>query len=459
MKLFCALNKSSLEGSCAQVASHRPSKKLRYVILGLFLSMSWQAIADNAPRHFPPGTHKIFISDISGVRSKLLEKIAPIVEKSIDQGLYPGAVILASHRGHIIYRGVFGNRSIIPTVEPMTFRTIFDVASLTKPVVTTTAIMQLVEQGKLDIDLPVGCYWPAFSHNGKQGITTRELLTHTSGLAPDLTFTENIQGKISEFGENDVYSRVEQQHLTHPPGTVFIYSDINFIALGHLVEIISHEPLNDYATKHIFQPLDMDRSFYRPPAQYKNEIAPTQMISGKLRWGQVHDDTVYFMGGVSGMAGLFSDAADLGRFAQCLVNGGRLSSGDKSNSKYLLGPLTILKMITPQTPANMADIHGLGWDIDTRYSNRGILFPINSYGHTGWTGTSLWIDPNTETWLVILTSRTHPSPAPVNPLIHDRKAIANIIAGSIVDISIKNNLKKMTNTGKGELTRAYSPRN
>lgn len=414
-------------------------KSLFLFLLILIVSVS-QA---QSTRHFPSGMRDIFIPEVIGVRNNLLQNIAPIVERSINKGLYPGAVIIAAHRGNVIYRGVFGNQRILPNVIPMKANTIFDVASLTKVVVTTTSVMQLVERGKLDLDAPVGHYWPAFNHSGKENVTIRELLTHTSGLPADLTFAKSDHpSKISAI------KGVEHQALLHPPGTVFKYSDVNFVALGHLVEIISGESLDDYSKNHIFKPLGMKRTFYLPPFEFKREIAPTEIIEGKLRWGEVHDATAYLMGGVSGMSGLFSDAQDLGIFAQCLLNGGRIPGTEK---KYLLGPLTIAKMTTPQTPLYMADIHGLGWDIDSKYSNRGVLFTVNSYGHTGFTGTSMWLDTTTQTWLIILTSRTHPSPAHDNPLIQDRKAIANIVAASITDVPLIN----LKNTEKGELTRAY----
>lgn len=434
--------------------------RIRYVFVALLLLMTFIVQAEDASRHFPKGVHDVEIPEVHGVRTSLLQNIAPIVEHSIKTGLYPGAVILASHHGHIIYRGVFGSRRIVPDKAPMTFNTIFDIASLTKVLVTTTAIMQLVEKGKIDLDSPVGNYWPAFNHHGKDIITVRQLLTHTSGLPAEVNFvksnqptTDSKQDSLPADGKTRALKGVEQQALVNTPGTVFKYSDVNFVALGRLVEIISGEQLDEYAEAHIFQPLGLRHTFYSPSEELKNEIAPTQIVDGKLRWGTVHDDTVYLMGGVAGMAGVFSTAADLGTFAQCLLNGGRIHSHNhQKKARYLLGPLTIYKMTSPQTPRQMTDIHGLGWDIDTRYSNRGVLFPIKSFGHTGFTGTSLWIDPTTQTWLVILTSRTHPTPATVNPLIYDRKAIANIIAGSLTDVPSKH----LNNTGNGELARAFN---
>lgn len=392
---------------------------------------------------FPKGTSTVSIPNVRGVRAHLLKNISTIVKKSISEGNYPGAIILAAHRGQLIYKGVFGNRRIVPNVAPMRFNTIFDVASLTKVVVTTPAIMQLVEKGKIDLDDPVAKYWPAFALNGKERVTIRELLTHTSGLPADITVVP----------PEDAIHQIQQLKLSYSPGTAFVYSDVNFIVLAHLVKVITGERIDQYAKKHIFKPLRMKKTFFLPPSNLCNDIAPTEIVDDKLRWGQVHDPTAYSMEGIAGNAGLFSTANDLSIYAQSLLNGGRIPHlSSKQKNSHFLGPLTILKMITPQTPSNMLSIRGLGWDIDSSFSNRGVLFPINSFGHTGWTGTSMWIDPSTQTWLIILTSRTHPKPSSSNHLIEDRRAIANIVAASITDV----NFSKQRNTTLGELKRGYT---
>jgi serine-type D-Ala-D-Ala carboxypeptidase len=380
------------------------------------------------------------------VRTDLLPIIAKIVNQSIARGEYPGAVVLAAHQGHIIYRGVFGNRRIVPDVAPMKFDTIFDMASLTKVLATTPAIMQLIEEEKIDLDAPVVVYWPSFGANGKQGITIRELLTHTSGLAPDLPDTN---GKI--IGAAETLQQIEKLKPLHPPGTTFVYSDINFYILGHLVEKISGQTLREYTRQHIFKVLSMKDTEFLPAASLQDRIAPTEIIRKQLRWGAVDDPGTYAMGGVSGAAGLFSDASDIGTYLDCLTRGGLVNAKNSKKPTYLLGPLTILKMTSPQTLPTLTEIRGLGWDIDSPYANRGVLFPTRSFGHTGWTGTSVWLDPVTKTWLIILTSRVHPTPAAFNKLIQDRREIANIIAASITDVNVANQI----NTGAGELSRAY----
>lgn len=409
----------------------------------LFFSIFPITPIDAKESHFPAGTSDITIPVVNGVRTDLLKNIAPLIKQSIAEGKYPGAIILVSHHGHIIYRGIFGSRRILPNVAPMNFNTIFDIASLTKVVATTPAVMQLVEQGKIELDAPVTQYWPAFGAHGKETVTIRELLTHTSGLPADIS--------LPGHGETQILQQITQLTLNHPAGTKYLYSDINFIVLAYLVERISHESFSVYTHNHIFKLLGMKNTSFLPSPRLRHRIAPTEIINHQLRWGTVHDPMAYAMGGVSGNAGLFSTATDLGLYAQCLLNNGRIPTMKNHPPQYLMGPLTVLKMTTPQTSEAVDGERCLGWDRDSAYSNRGILFPIRSFGHTGWTGTSIWIDPVTQTWIIILTSRTHPIASSNNQIVQDRRTIATIIAASIVDTSVIN----QSNTGKGELARAY----
>lgn len=412
---------------------------LRTLIFIVFFTYSLYAHALS----YPLGTQEIYIADSPNIRQDLLNQIAPVINHGIQSGQYPGAIVLVSHRNQIIYRGVFGNRRIEPNIEALTFDTLFDLASLTKVVATLPAIMQLVENGKISLDDKVSQYWPEFSTYKKDEITIRELLTHTSGLPADI----ELYGDTA-MQRYDVISKVK---LLQPPGSTFIYSDINFIVLARLIELISHESFNAYVQNHIFKPLGMRTTQFLPPVSLRHRIAPTEG-----RCGEVSDPMSYAMGGIAGNAGLFSTASDLEKYANFLLRGGKLSEPMRQGemiSHYLLGPLTILKMTTIQTQPCINDQRGLGWDIDSYYSNRGDLLTLPSYGHSGWTGTSLWIDPNTETWILILTSRTHPHPAAVNILPQDRKKIANIVAGSLIDLSTR----ELSNVGTGELARAYPP--
>lgn len=400
---------------------------LKHILL--LISLIFLAASSHAqPRHFPPGTQSIYIANTPDINPQPLQNIAPLVENAIATGYYPGAVILAAHKGQIIYRGVFGNRRIVPDVAPMRFDTIFDVASLTKVVATTTAVMQLVEQKKLNLNDPVARYWPAFAAQGKSKVTVRELLTHTSGLQEDIPSPELKEilhtdgGPIKPWqGKNAALAEIAQIKLIHAPGTAFTYSDLNFIVLSYLVELRSGEPFAQYTQRHIFQPLGMRATGFLPAASLRDRIAPTEIVAGKLRWGEVHDPTVHLMDGVSGMAGLFSDAEDLGIFAQTLLNGGA----------DILRPGTIKTMSKRQTPRKVPVSYGLGWDKSSEHTPCGALCSTAAYGHTGFTGTSLLIDPKTQTWLIILTSRTHPLPAENNRLILDRRAIADRVAASV----------------------------
>jgi len=322
-----------------------------------------------------------------------LSVIDSIVQEAIRDGQIPGAVVLVGHDGQVIYRKALGERSLEPRREAMTVDTIFDLASLTKVVATTTAVMQLVQKGQIRVNEPVAKYIPEFAENGKEEITIRELLTHFSGLPQDLDLSQPWEGR--EAGLRMAYA----EKPIYAPGSRFLYSDVNFIVLGALVERVSGMSLQDYCEKNIFVPLKMTRTRFLPPASWLPKIAPTQYDEhDKMLRGVVHDPTVRRMGGVAGQAGLFSTADDLAKFAQALLGG-----------STILSPLTVEKMTTPQQPPTSEVLRGFGWDIDSPYSsNRGDLLPVGSFGHTGFTGTSLWIDPTTRTYIIVLTNAVHP---------------------------------------------------
>jgi uncharacterized protein YbbC (DUF1343 family)/CubicO group peptidase (beta-lactamase class C family) len=275
----------------------------------------------------------------------------------------------------------------------MTLDTEFDIASLTKVVATATSVMQLVEQGKVRLNDPVAKYLPQFAQNGKDDITVRELLTHHSGLPEDLDLKSSWEGR--ETALRMAYASTP----IFPPGSRFLYSDINFIALGALVEQVSGESLDRYCAANIFAPLKMQHTRFIPPASWRAKIAPTQYDEhDHMLRGVVHDPTARRMGGVAGNAGVFSTVDDLSKFAQALLA-----------KSPILSSLSVEKMTTPQQPPTSTVLRGLGWDIDSPFSsNRGDLLPVGSFGHTGFTGTSLWIDPSTRTYIIILTNAVHP---------------------------------------------------
>ena len=349
----------------------------KQIYVALLLCIAWCAAA--------------FSQDMSSAPN--LNALDSIVQTSLQNHDMPGAVLLVGHDGHVIYRKAFGNRSLEPKVEPMTVDTIFDMASLTKVIATTTAVMQLEEQGRIRMNDPVVKYIPEFAQNGKSDIAVRDLLTHYSGFAPDIDLTPDFNSREA------AYSLALAATPVAPPETQFIYSDTNFIVLAALVERITGVTLDAYCAKNVFTPLGMSHTRFLPPADWIPQIAPTQYDEhNQMLRGVVHDPRSRRMGGVAGHAGLFSTADDLAKFAQALLDG-----------SPVLSQLVVKKMTSPEQPANMPTLRGFGWDIDSPFStNRGELLPVGSFGHTGFTGTSIWIDPTTRTYIILLTNAVHP---------------------------------------------------
>jgi uncharacterized protein YbbC (DUF1343 family) len=341
------------------------------------------------------------------------------INQAIAQKRLPGAVLIVGHNGQIVYRKAYGDRALVPRTEAMTLDTVFDLASLTKVIATTSSLMKLFEQGRFHLNDRITQYIPEFQ-NGKSDITIRNLFTHFSGLKPDVPLALPWSGY--ETGIRLACTDAP----AGPPGARFVYSDINFVLLGELVHRLSGQMLNDFARENIFQPLGMKNTTFLPPASWIPQIAPTERLAstGVPLRGVVHDPTARNMGGVAGHAGLFSTADDLARFAQMMLDGGEL------DGVRLFNPLTIRKFTEPQSPPDQPILRGLGWDIDSPLSgNRGELFPIGSFGHTGFTGTSIWIDPSTKTYVILLANSVHPAPHPaLTPL---RSEIATIAAASV----------------------------
>ncbi len=364
-----------------------------------------------------------------------LAAVDAVIEQAIHENQIPGAVLLVGHDGHVIYRKAYGSRALEPRREPMTLDTIFDLASLTKVIATTPAVMQLVERGKVRLNDPVAKYLPEFAQNGKEDITVRQLLTHYSGLEPDLDL------KTAWEGKETAYNMAFAETPDEPPGSKFTYSDINFIMLGALVERVSGESLDAYAAQHIFAPLKMTHTRFLPPAGWRARIAPTQYDENDhMLRGVVHDPTARRMGGgVAGHAGLFSTGDDLAKFAQALLNGGGA----------ILSPLSVEKMTRPEQPPSAPVLRGFGWDIDSPFSsNRGDLLPVGSYGHTGFTGTSLWIDPTTKSYIILLTNAVHPRGGNAIAL---RTKVATVVAASLpLTTSEKEALRWESITGYNE---------
>lgn len=340
-----------------------------------------------------------------------LPRLDAAITNAIAAGSLPGGVLWVERSG-VAYHKAFGWRSVEPGREPMSEDTIFDAASLTKVIATTSAIMKLYEQGRVSLDSPVARYIPEFGTLGKEGITLQQLMTHTSGLRPDVSLKEPWTGYVKAIG----LACAERPVST--PGTQLKYSDINFFVLGEVVRRVSGEPLNAYCDREIFQPLGMFDTRFIPcaPIPYpendadqprlsnRSRIAPTELLkTGTVLRGMVHDPTARRMGGVAGHAGLFTTSYDLARFCRMLLGGGML------DGRRILRPETVARMTSPATPPGIP-VRGLGWDIDSPYAGqRGERFPVGGYGHTGWTGTSLWIDPFSQTFVIFLSNRNHPT--------------------------------------------------
>ena len=365
---------------------------------------------------------------------RLRALLDPIMEKAVADGNIPGGVLLVGHNGRIVYRQAFGFRSIEPVRERMTIDTIFDLASLTKCVATTTSIMKLVQEGRVRLNDPVASYLPDFAQNAKQDITLRDLLTHSSGLAPDLDLQTPWTSRDTAF------AMAMAQKPVNPPGSRFVYSDINFEVLGFIVEKVSATSLDEFAQKNVFTPLGMSHTRYLPPEQWIPHIAPTEYDEQhRMLRGIVHDPTARRMGGVAGHAGLFSTADDLSKFARMLLSGSKI-----------LSPQTVEKMTTPQTSPNAASVRGLGWDIDSPFaSNRGELLPVGSFGHTGFTGTSLWIDPTTDSYIILLTSAVHPHVGKSVVSLRSRLATA-VVEGLSLTVRERDKLRLARITGYNE---------
>jgi len=356
--------------------------------------------------------------------SARLAEMDAAVQQAIADKMLPGGVLWLERNG-AAYHKAYGQKALSPSEEPMTEATIFDAASLTKVVATTPAIMLLVERGQVRLDEPLVTYLPEFKGNGKETFTIRQLLTHTSGLRPD------IDTKPPWSGYETAIRLACAEKVAAPPGTAFRYSDINFLLLGEVVRRVSGRNLNEFVAREVYTPLKMRDTGFLPPPDKLARIAPTEKVNDGMLRGTVHDPTARYMGGVAGHAGLFTTAADLARFARMMLNEGEL------DGVRILKPETVRLMTRVQTPESIQARRGLGWDIDSGYSRpRGKLFPLGSYGHTGFTGTSIWIDPFSRTFWIFLSNRVHPDgKGNVLPL---QATLANLAAEAVVGFDFAN---------------------
>jgi CubicO group peptidase (beta-lactamase class C family) len=345
-----------------------------------------------------------------GFRPGGLEAVDAVVEAGVSAQAFPGAVLAVGREGSLVHLRPFGRLSYDADAGGVATDTLYDLASLTKVVVTTTLSMILVDEGKLDLDARVHDWFPAFSGPAKERVTVRQLLTHSGGLLWWAPLYKELQGQKAYV------ERIVAMDLAYEPGTKSVYSDLGIILLGDILERAGGHPFEETARRRVFEPLGMKDAQYRPPAALLPRIAPTENDPwrGRIVRGEVHDENALALGGVAPHAGLFATAADLAHVAQMLLDGG--SSGGRR----------IVSRATVELFTERAGVPGssraLGWDTPTDgegersstpgqagYSSAGSLFSARSFGHTGFTGTSMWMDPERDLYVILLTNRVHPT--------------------------------------------------
>lgn len=347
-----------------------------------------------------------------GMRSERLSHIDPIVEAGLDEKKMPGCVIAIGRHGKIALLRAYGDKRVEPQVEPMTVDTVFDMASITKPVATATSTMVLVEQGKVRIRNRVSEYIPEFGVNGKEKVTIFQLLTHQGGLIPDNAIDDY------NHGLEEAFNRINNLETYVEPGSRFVYTDVGFILLADIIKRTSGLNVHEFSQKHIFEPLGMTETGYLPDDELRSRAAPTEQREGKWMQGEVHDPRAYRLGGIAGHAGLFSTATDLAVYAQMMLNGGTYG-GKRILSKQMVERMTRAYDVSSGT-------RGLGWDKQTGYSsNKAELFSDQAFGHGGFTGTVLWIDPELDMFFIFLSNRVHP----------DGKGSVNSLAGRVATVA------------------------
>ncbi len=350
-------------------------------------------------------------SDV-GMDGRRLSLIDNVVAEGLQYKKMPGCVVLVGYRGHIVFHKAYGHRQLQPDPDLMTVDTVFDMASLTKPIATATSVMLLIESGQIDPDATVAKYIPEFLANGKQDITVRQLLVHTSGLIPDNSIKDYANGPAEAF------KRIHELGTSVEPGVRFMYSDVGFIVLAELVERVSGINVHEFSQQKIFGPLAMTDTGYLPSSSIKPRCAVTQQRDGQWMKGEVHDPRAFALGGIAGHAGLFSTAKDLAIYCQMLINKGHMGGTD------IMKPATVQTMIAAvEVPSGLRTS---GWDMRSPYSsNRGDFFTDSAFGHGGFTGTSMWIDPEQQLFVIFLSNRVHP----------DGSGSVNTLAGRIATIA------------------------
>ena len=360
-----------------------------------------------------------------GMRSDLNAVLDSIMRAGIAGGAAPGGSLAVGRFGRIVHMAGYGRQDTAQKSAPVDENTMYDMASLTKVIATTTAAMMLEEQGQLDLDRTVASYLPEFNAPDKAGITVRMIVTHRGGLEAFAALYKQFKGR------EQYLAQINARPLKSTPGTETVYSDWDFILTQFIIERITGMTLDRFLADKVFGPLGMTSTMYTPDStKYFDRIAPTEIDStrGGLMHGKVHDENAYAMGGVSGHAGLFSTARDLSIFAQMLLNGGQY------NGVRIVKPETVARWTAPQSRASS---RALGWDTPSKGSSAGNYFSARSFGHTGFTGTSLWIDPDRDLFVILLTNRGDPT-RNNNKHVPLRRAVADAAQMSITDAPLIN---------------------
>lgn len=381
------------------------------LILSLWLLTSTMGVRPNGASAAPPRLPHGAPAEV-GLRAERLAWIDQVVQEGLDNQRMPGCVIAVGRHGKLVFLKAYGNRQTVPEPLPMTVDTVFDMASITKPVATATSVMMLVEQGKLRLRDRVSDYFADFAENGKQDITLTQLLIHQGGLIPD-----NAIGDY-DHGTEEAWRRILALPTHVEPGTKFVYTDVGFIVLGELIRHASGLDVHQFSQQHLFGPLGMTETRYLPNEALKARCAPTEQRDDRWIQGEVHDPRAFRLEGIAGHAGMFSTAEDLAVYAQMMLQGGSYGG------VRILSPATVALM-TQAYQVDERNVRGLGWDKLSVYSsNRGENFSPSAFGHGGFTGTVLWIDPELDLFFIFLSNRVHP----------DGKGNVNSLAGRIATI-------------------------
>jgi uncharacterized protein YbbC (DUF1343 family) len=340
-----------------------------------------------------------------------------LIDECIERGDFPGAVVMVGRGEEVVYRRAAGQRMVVPEKRPMCEDTIFDLASLTKPLATAAAVLQLVEQGRLSLQDPVARFLPDFAGNGRETVTVHHLLTHSSGLPPYKDYL------ALGMAPPEIIRDLCGLALQAKPEARFIYSCLGYMLLREIVGVVSGQRLDAYCAEHVFQPLGMNETTFNPPEELRERCAATEALADRVLCGEVHDENARALEGVGGNAGLFATADDVARFCRMVLNLGELEG-----ARVLSAPM--MQRATSNQALHPGNARGFGWDIDTGYTPvvRGDVFAPGGVGHTGYTGTSIWIDLASETYTVILTNRCHPTRDGL--AANARRGVANIVGAA-----------------------------